>query len=113
MSTITDKADELFIAATLGDGEPGYPNGVEFVSSDEPWSDEVVWRNLAQGRPCVLVGEEGELLLIPRPRSPIDRLRGGVRVRVAQRVNGRAGSFVTASRLGRHPVREMREMALA
>jgi hypothetical protein len=106
-----EKTDELFMAATLSDDDLGYPNEVEFVPGDEEWSDGVVWRNLTEGRPIVLVGEEGELLLIPRPRSPIDLLLGRVPVRVTQRVNGRPGPFVTASRLGRHPVRQMRELA--
>ncbi len=109
MSTISDKTDELFMAATLSDDDLGYPNGAEFVPGDEEWANDVVWRNLAEGRPTVIVGEESELLLVPTRRSLIDRLRGRVAVNVGQRVNGHAPTYVTASRLGRHPLREMRE----
>jgi hypothetical protein len=112
MRTTVEKTHELFVAS-LGDDDLSYPDEVEFVSADQEWSDDVVWRNLTEGRRTVLVGEEGELLLTPRPQSPLDRLRGRVGVHVSQRVNGRPGSFVTRSRLGRHPVREMRELALA
>ncbi len=42
MSTISEKADELFMAATLSDDDLGYPNGVEFVPADEEWADEVL-----------------------------------------------------------------------
>jgi hypothetical protein len=108
----TERTRELF-HASLGDDDLGYPSEVEFVPADEDWSDDVVRRNLAEGRSIVLVGEVGELLIVPYPRSPIDRMRGSVRVRVSQRVNGRPGQFGTASRLGRHPVRQMRELAPA
>ncbi len=113
-STIDKKTDELFMAATLGDESLGYPDDVEFVPGDQEWADDVVWRNLAQeGRPTVIVDEETELLLIPLPRRLIDRLRGSVRVRVTHRPHGQVTAYATASTLGRHPVREMRELAHA
>jgi len=40
-------------------------------------------------------------------------LRGQVPVSVVQRVHGHATPYATRSRLGRHPVREMRQLALA
>jgi hypothetical protein len=113
MSTISEKTDELFMAATLSDDDLGYPNGVEFVPADEEWADEVLWRNLIEGQATVLVGEEIELLLTPLRRGPLDRLRGRVPVNVAHRVHGHATPYATASRLGRHPVRQMRELAHA
>jgi hypothetical protein len=113
MSTISEKTDELFIAATLSDDDLGYPNGVEFVPADEEWADEVLWRNLIEGQTTVLVGEEIELLLTPLRRGPLDRLRGRVPVNVAHRVHGHATPYATPSRLGRHPVREMRRLAHA
>ena len=57
--------------------------------------------------------EETELLLIPLPRRPIDRLRGCVRVRVTHRPHGHIAAYATSSTLGRHPVREMRALAHA
>jgi hypothetical protein len=72
-----------------------------------------VWRNLIEGHPTVLVDEETELLLIPLPRRPIDRLRGCVRVRVIHRPHGHIAAYATSSTLGRHPVREMRALAAA
>jgi hypothetical protein len=45
-------------------------------------------------------------------RSIIDRLRKCVTIRVEFRVNGQRGEFAVSSRLGRHPVREMRERSL-
>jgi hypothetical protein len=113
MSSISEKTDELFMAATLSDDDLGYPNGVEFVPADEEWADEVVWRNLTDGIPTVLVGEESELLLTPLRRGPFDRLRGRVPVNVAHRVHGHATPYAMPSRLGRHPVRQMRQLAHA
>ncbi len=110
MSANLDKTWDLFMAAR-GD-DPGYPDDVAFVP-DEEWADEVVWRNLAEGRATVLVSAEDELLLVPLHRSLIDRLRGRVAVNVAHRVHGRATPYATPSRLGRHPVRQMRELAHA
>ncbi len=75
MGTISEKTDELFMAATLSDDDLGYPNGVEFVPADEDWADEVLWRNLIEGQATVLVGEEIELLLTPLRRGPLDRQR--------------------------------------
>jgi hypothetical protein len=113
MSAISERTDELFMAATLSDDDLGYPNGVEFVPADEEWADEVLWRNLIEGQATVLVGEEIELLLTPLRRGPLDRLRGRVPVNVAHRVHGHATPYATPSRLGRHPVREMRRLAHA
>lgn len=111
MSSISEKTDELFKAATLSDDDLGYPNGVEFVPSDEEWADEVVWSNLTHGIPTVLVGEESELLLAPLRRGPLDRLRGRVPVNVSHRVHGHATPYATPTRLGRNPVQQMRRLA--
>ena len=113
MSTIDKKTDKLFMAATLSEESLGYPDDVEFVPADQEWADDVVWRNLVEGHPTVLVDEETELLLIPLPRRPIDRLRGCVRVRVTHRPHGHITAYATSSTLGRHPVREMRALAAA
>lgn len=113
MSTITEKTDKLFMAASRSDGPLGYPDDVEFIPADEEWADEVLWRNLVEGQATVIVGEETELLLMPLRRGPIDRLRGRVPVNVAQRVHGHATPYATPSRLGRHPLQQMRQLALA
>jgi len=83
MSEITDKTDELFMAASRSDDDLGYPADVAFVPSDEEWTDDVLWRNLIEGQAAVLVGEDTELLLVPLRRGVIDRLRGRVPVSVA------------------------------
>jgi hypothetical protein len=54
MSTASERTHELFVAATLSDDDLGYP--VEFVPDEEPWTDEVVWRNLVEGRPTSWLG---------------------------------------------------------
>jgi hypothetical protein len=113
MSTISEKTNELFMAATLSEESLGYPDDVEFVPGDQEWADDVVWRNLIEGHPTVVVDEETEFLLIPLPRRPIDRLRGCVRVRVTHRPHGHIAAYATSSTLGRHPVREMRALAAA
>jgi hypothetical protein len=113
MNTVYDKTWDLFMAASVSDDDLGYPDEVEFVPGDQDWADEVLWRNLTEGRPTVLVSEEAELLLLPLRRSLIDRLRGHVPVNVAHRAHGHATPYATASRLGRHPVRQMRELAHA
>lgn len=71
------------------------------------------WRNLIEGQATVLVGEDTELLLVPLRRGVIDRLTGRVPVSVAPRTHGHASSYATLSRLGRHPVRQMRALAHA
>ncbi|MGN6372731.1 MAG: hypothetical protein ACTHM1_07035 [Solirubrobacteraceae bacterium] len=109
MSTITEKTWDLFMDASLSDDDLGYPRKVAFVPGDEDWVDDVVWRNLVEGRPTVVVAEDTELLLVPKRRKLIDRLRGRVAVNIGQRDHGRAWPFVTTSCLGRRPVREMRE----
>jgi hypothetical protein len=113
MSTINEKTDKLFLDATLSNQTLGYPDDVAFLPSNEDWTDDALWRNLTEGIPTVLVSEETELLLTPLRRSPLDRLRGQVPVSVVQRVHGHATPYATRSRLGRHPVREMRQLALA
>jgi hypothetical protein len=89
MTIIRRKTDELFLAATLRDESLGYR------------------------RPTVIVDDETELLLIPLPRRLIDRLRGCVRLRVTHRPHGHIAFYATASTLGRHSVREMRDLAHA
>ncbi len=113
MSDTVEKTHELFMSASLSDDDLGYPDKVAFVPGDQEWADEVVWRNLTEGRATVLVSDEIELLLTPLPRSLIDRLRGRVGVNVTHRAHGHAAPYATASRLGRHPVRQMRELAHA
>lgn len=113
MSTISDKIDRLFRDAVYSEDDLGYPSGVEFLPADEDWSERVLWRNLVEGVPTMLVAEEAELLLTPLHRSPLDRLRGQVPVSVSQRVQGHGTPYATRSRLGRHPVRQMRQLAHA
>jgi hypothetical protein len=113
MSEITDKTDELFMVASRSDDDLGYPADVAFVPSDEEWTDDVLWRNLIEGQATVLVGEDTELLLVPLRRGVIDRLTGRVSVSVAPRTHGHPSSYATLSRLGRHPVRQMRALAHA
>lgn len=113
MSEITNKTDELFMAASRSDDDLGYPADVAFVPSDEEWTDDVLWRNLIEGQATVLVGEDTELLLVPLRRGVIDRLTGRVPVSVAPRTHGHPSSYATLSRLGRHPVRQMRALAHA
>lgn len=113
MSTIKQKADALFIAATLADEDLGYPDDVAFLCADDEWSEEVLWRNLCQGIATVLVMEQLELLFTPLRCSPLDRLWRRVPVSVAQRADGHRTPYATRSRLGRHPLREIRKLALA
>jgi hypothetical protein len=113
VSTIREKTDELFMCASHSDDDLGYPADVEFVPADEDWADEVVWHNLTEGQATVLVGEEFELLLTPLRRGPLDRLSRRVPVNVSRRVHGHATPYATSSRIGRHPVRQMRRLAHA
>ena len=75
MSTISEKTNELFMASSLSDDDLGYPSEVSFVPGDQEWADDVVWRNLIEGHPTVLVDEETELLLIPPPDRPVAWMR--------------------------------------
>jgi len=113
MSTITDKTSRLFKVAWESDDELGYPNDVRFIAADEDWADEAIWRSLSEGHPTLVVDENIELLLTPRRRSPLDRLRNRIAVDVTSRVDGQPTPYATISRLGRHPVREMRRLAHA
>ncbi len=100
------------MAASMND-DLGYPDEVEFIPGDQEWADDVLWRSPTEGRPTVLVSEDAELLLVPHRRTLIDRLHGHVAVNVAHRTHGHAAPLATASRLGRHPMRQMRELAHA
>ena len=113
MSAVTDKTWDVFKTASFSDDDLGYPDNVEFVPGDQEWADDVVWSNLAQGLATVVVNEGSELMLLPQRRGLLDKLRGRVAVTVGQRVNGHAPAYMTSSRLGRHPLREMRELSLA
>jgi hypothetical protein len=88
MNAVDDKTWDLFMAASLSDDDLGYPDEVEFVPGDQEWADDVLWRNLTEGRPTVLVSEDAEMLLVPHRRTLIDRLRGHVAVNVAHRAHG-------------------------
>jgi len=57
-----DKTWNLFMDASLSDDDLGYPDKVAFVPGDQEWADDVVWRNLTEGRATVLVSDEIELL---------------------------------------------------
>jgi hypothetical protein len=103
MSTISEKTNELFMASSLSDDDLGYPSEVSFVPGDQKWAGDVVWRNLSEGHPTVLVGEETELLLVPLRHGLIDRLRGRVPVNVGHRVHGHARPYVTSSTPGAPP----------
>lgn len=113
MNTATqDRADELFWDAATALGDDGYPASVTFVPADQDWADEAVWRVLTLDvEPVILVSDLVEFLLMPKRPSLLDRLRGRVRVTVAYRVHGRPVPYATASRLGRHPVQQMRAAA--
>ena len=113
MSSITDKTNRLFKMSWESDDDLGYPNDVSFVAADEDWADEAVWRSLSEGHPTLLVDESIEVLLTPCRRSPLDRLRNRIAVEVSSRVDGQPTPYATVSRLGRHPVREMRRLAHA
>lgn len=105
-----ERIQALLLDAALRD-DPALPDDLALVPADERWSDDVVYRQLLAGRPTLMVGADLELMLIPRRRSLIDRLRGGVRVRVSQRSPGMTARVATSTRLGRHPVSEMRRLA--
>jgi hypothetical protein len=53
------------------------------------------------------------MLLVPHRLTSINRPRGHVAVNVAHRTRGHAATFATAGRLGRHPMRQLRELAHA
>lgn len=113
MRTLAEETDELFWKASLSDEDLGYPDDVSFLPADEEWTEEELWRSLREGMATVLVMEDFELLFMPLRRNVLDRLSGRVPVRVAQRADGHATPYATRSRLGRHPLREMRRLALS
>lgn len=89
-TTATDQANRLFMEASLADETLGYPDRVSFVASDNPHREDIVWRNLSEDRPTVIVDEDAlEIMLVPVGRSfPLawlDRARGRVVVRVSWR----------------------------
>lgn len=85
MSTATEHTDRLFLAATLSDGDRGYPDGASFISQDmEGWEESAI-ATLQAGKAFVLVDEDGvEVLFEPSPRQGafglLDRARGRTRV---------------------------------
>jgi hypothetical protein len=92
MTTATDRAGELLTRAALSNDDLGYPNGVEFLGTDvEDWRG-ILWDNLREGQPTVLVDEDAnEMLVAPTRRAfglrLLDRVQGKRTVRVGWRSN--------------------------
>lgn len=89
-TTATEQANRLFMEASLADETLGYPDRVSFVASDNPHREDIVWRNLSEHVPTVIVDEDAlEVMLVPIDRSFLlawmDRARGRVVVRVSWR----------------------------
>ena len=94
------------------------PTKVTFVPGDqESGRTRSFGATLTEGHATVLVSEDAELPAHPQPRSRSDRLRG-------RRVEGKGALYIAPTehaspchaitgRLGRHPVRQMRELAHA
>ena len=108
-----------FSRAVLGADVRGYPERVQFVSSDVTNLEATVWANLSEGRlPTVVVEGDVETLIIPTPRlfpfGLIDRKRGRVKVRVWQRKRNivPAGFGVDGPRVyvGDRPYRDARRV---
>lgn len=111
MTTLGDATFELFRRAALSDSDLGYPDRTEFVPGDLPNADEVVWRSIRDDRrPVVVVLDDFELLLAPRPYFwPLrlfDRLRGQVRVQVHLRRHGE--QLAVTTHVGHHTLTDMR-----
>lgn len=92
MITATDRAGELLTRAALSDDDLGYPNGVEFLGTDvEDWRG-ILWDNLREGQPTVLVDEDANEMLVAPTRRPLglrllDRVQGKRTVLVGWRSN--------------------------
>lgn len=92
MTTATVRAGELLTRAALSEEDLGYPDGVAFLAVDvEEWRD-LLWNNVVEGKPTVLVDEDAnEMLFAPMPRplplQLLDQLRGKRMVAVGWRSN--------------------------
>lgn len=52
--------------ASLADETLGYPDRVAFVAADNPHREDIVWRNLSEHVPTVIVDEDAlEIMLVP------------------------------------------------
>ncbi|MEX2023574.1 MAG: hypothetical protein WD993_00695 [Thermoleophilaceae bacterium] len=96
--TATEQANRLFMEASLADETLGYPDRVAFVASDNAHRDDIVWRNLGEDVPTVIVDEDAlEIMLVPVARSGplawLDRARGRVLVRVSWRQHDGAHTY--------------------
>lgn len=110
---------DLFVQSVLSDEDLGYPSKVAFVPAEKEWADEVIWRNITEGTPTVIVANGFEVLVQPDPPDRLaaywGRLRGRRRVVLKFRPcdadrNGRG--LGTRTSVGHHPLRELRELAL-
>lgn len=96
--TATEQANRLFMEASLADESLGYPDRVSFVASDNPHRDDIIWRNLSEQLPTVIVDEDAlEILLLPVSRplalAWLDRARGRVLVRLSWRQHEGAHTY--------------------
>ena len=91
-TTATDRAGELLVRAATSGHDLGYPNGVSFLGTDvEDWQG-ILWDNLLDDRPTVLVDEDANEMLVAPTRRPfglrlLDRVQGKRTVRVGWRSN--------------------------
>jgi len=92
MTTATVRAGELLTRAALSEEDLGYPDGVAFLAVDvEDWRD-LLWNNVVEGKPTVLVDEDANEMLFaptlrPLPLQLLDQLRGKRMVAVGWRSN--------------------------
>lgn len=111
MTTANHITDRVFMDATLG-RRTGYPDEVAFVSEDLQEVDEILWRNLHDGIPTVVVTADGlEILFTPRRVGLLSRifLLGTTR-RLAVEVRWRSAHgrpYGVRTRLGRRPLTEL------
>lgn len=109
MSTATDHTWDLFTKSAIDDGDRGYPDGVAFVSRDNDNLQMLLWKNLSNGRPTIVVDEDAlEIRLDPIEQRPfftwLDRRLGRVKVTVMWRHSGASHAYRVPSSIRRRDI---------
>lgn len=106
---IGQRTNELGSRSFMSDDGMGYPNRATWVAEDQGSLDGIVWGTLVDRKePVVIVGLKTETIIVPRPRTLLDRIRETVPVTITVRVESGPPSYTVQTNLGRNPVTEIR-----
>lgn len=108
-SDILKRMKDVAWQVVLADDALGYPKKVDFVPADSPTVDQDVWDLLVNERRAVAVVDiDDEMIIVPRHRTLLDRIREVVPVTIEIRTKASTAGKSFNTELGRKPVSSMR-----